>query len=430
MLDPAAEALLMAPLRTVADVAADPGVQRITQAIQQRCGAGVSAWLVGGAVRDLLVGVEPREYDIAIAGDAIGVARQLVDGGGSLLATHDAFGTADIMLSDGHEHGIRMDLAVLRREEYPTPGALPLVSPVEDIGVDVVRRDVTINALAWQISPQVGEHIIDGVGGLSDLGSRTIRVLHDRSFLDDPTRLFRCARYAARFGEVEAHTVDLAREAVRRGALATISPARIGHELDLVMAEQRGASVAAALQHLDAWGVVQVVIPDGMQLPVSVPGREGAGDIPHLNMEAADALRRARWASLCAGVDRASVKSWLTGLGMHAGDVRMIVALSAAQHQLAERVPVHDLLAADRDIIAAIDSSWGDHVAGGWIDLWDQAHSFITGRDLHELGMVDGPHMGVVLARVRARIYDGSITTRGEALDAARSMMQQQAEGT
>lgn len=429
MTESAADMPLMQSLRSVADLTADAGVQRIADALRQRCDTGVTAWLVGGAVRDLLVGVVPREYDVAIAGDAIGVARAVVAGGGSLVAVHESFGTADIVLDDHASGGIRMDLAMLRSEVYSSPGALPDVTPVNNIHRDVLRRDVTINALAWQISPQFGTSVIDAVGGLDDLQARTIRVLHDESFIDDPTRLFRCARYAARFGTVDTHTGELARAAVRTGALKTISPARVVHELNLVMSEPDGSAVRAAMQYLREWGVLSVVLPNEARTDIAVPGWHGAADMDSGGGAAADALRWARWASLYVGVDRSVIREWCTRAGMPAADVRMIAALAAVQQRYEAQSPVRELLAVDRDVVTAINTAWGPSVAAGWCALWDQAREFITGHDLHQLGLIDGPHVGAILARVRDRIYDGDITSRSAALNAARGLVQQHLEG-
>ncbi|HEX5225392.1 MAG TPA: hypothetical protein VFW29_09695, partial [Solirubrobacteraceae bacterium] len=213
--------------------------------------------LVGGAVRDLLLGHWPRELDVTVAGDAPGLARALAASlspserayGHPVEPTlHDRFGTASVAWDYG-----RIDVAERRSETYPAPGALPDVGPgsFED---DLARRDFTVNAIALPLAgPDRGE-LRSVEGALEDLRAGTLRVLHERSFIDDPTRVLRLARYAARLRfEIEPHTRALARAAVETGALDTVSGGRIGAELWLAVREPDGL---AALCALDALGVL------------------------------------------------------------------------------------------------------------------------------------------------------------------------------
>lgn len=162
--------------------------------------AGVpGAYLVGGAVRDLLLGRTPRELDVVVDGDLTPLAAAL---GGKLMA-HDRFGTATVMVGDDV-----YDLAQTRTESYAAPGALPDVEPA-GLDEDLRRRDLTVNAIA--VSP-TGE-VVAVDGALADLEAGTLRVLHDASFRDDPTRLWRLARYGARLGfAADAHTAALAQD--------------------------------------------------------------------------------------------------------------------------------------------------------------------------------------------------------------------------
>ena len=186
-------------------------------------GGGVH--LVGGAVRDLLRGVTPAELDVAVEGDTTALLTAL----GGLPLRHERFGTATVQSG-----ACRIDVAMTRAERYGSPGALPEVRPAgleEDLG----RRDFTVNAIALDLGDG---RLREAPGAQDDLRAGLLRVLHDRSFLDDPTRLWRLARYRARLGfEVETSTRELAREAVAAGALATVSSTRIGNELRLALAE-------------------------------------------------------------------------------------------------------------------------------------------------------------------------------------------------
>jgi tRNA nucleotidyltransferase (CCA-adding enzyme) len=219
--------------------------------------------LVGGAVRDLLLGLAPRELDVVVAADAAGFARALADSLGALAgqspdeylesSCHERFRTALVSWSKG-----QVDVATRRSESYPAPGALPEVdtgSPEQDLR----RRDFSVNAIAVALGgPRKGE-LRALSGALADLAAGRLRVLHERSFLDDPTRLLRLARYRARLGfETDAHTAALASEALGGGALATVSGARIGAELRLALAEP---DPLRALSALDEFGVLGALEP-------------------------------------------------------------------------------------------------------------------------------------------------------------------------
>src|SRR3954465_11392305 len=165
-----------------------PGADVVLAAVGDEPGVHV----VGGAVRDALLGRVPRELDLVVEGDALAVARRAAERCGGTLTVHERFGTATITAA-----GITFDLASARRERYARPGALPDVELGASLREDLARRDFTVNAIAL--------HIADGEltfyhGAREDLDARVLRVLHDGSFRDDPTRLLRLARYAARLG--------------------------------------------------------------------------------------------------------------------------------------------------------------------------------------------------------------------------------------
>lgn len=189
------------------------------------------AYLVGGAVRDALRGAAPVDVDIAIEGEIGSLAWALSDHFGAELLEHERFGTARLAIG-----GVRIDLARTRSERYPAPGALPEVEPAR-IEQDLARRDFTVNAVALSLGTEAADPI-DPFDGRPDLASQTIRVLHPRSFLDDPTRLLRAVRYEVRLdSRMDPETERLARAAIDGGALGTVSGARLGAELLLLLGE-------------------------------------------------------------------------------------------------------------------------------------------------------------------------------------------------
>jgi tRNA nucleotidyltransferase (CCA-adding enzyme) len=213
--------------------------------------------LIGGAVRDILLDRQaaPREFDVVVADNANGFADALAKKLGVLSGQnpeerfesrlHDRFRTAIVS-----NNRVRIDIATRRRETYARPGALPNVelgTPDQDLD----RRDFTVNAIAVRIGVGRSGTLRSASGALEDLATKRLRVLHDGSFIDDPTRLLRLARYAARLAfEVEDHTAVLAREATSVGALETVSGARIGAELRLALAEPDPVAALESLAQL------------------------------------------------------------------------------------------------------------------------------------------------------------------------------------
>src|SRR3954471_17092425 len=206
--------------------------------------ARAPAYLVGGVVRDLLLGRRVTDGDVAIEGDA----EALADLPGFSLERDGLFLTGRLEQGD-----VKIDVARARSESYPAPGALPEVQPAS-IAEDLARRDFTVNAMGLPLGGEPA--LIDPHGGQGDLADGLLRVLHQRSFVDDPTRALRGARYAARFGfELEPETERLLREA----DLSTVSEERIDNELRRIAAED---DPAAALRLIAEWGLLPSLDPE------------------------------------------------------------------------------------------------------------------------------------------------------------------------
>src|SRR3954453_22929974 len=212
---------------------------------QVEAGQG-GVYLVGGTFRALRPGEPGFDVDLAVEGDGQAFARALAAELGGRATTHDAFGTAVVEYGDG-EHA---DVVTARRERYESPAALPLVEPstIED---DLFRRDFTINAMAVALTGESEGTLVDPYDGRSALEAKTIRVLHDGSFVDDPTRIFRALRYASRYGfELDEHTEALAREAIEAGLVGRLSRARLRDELILLLDESQAEGSLAALERI------------------------------------------------------------------------------------------------------------------------------------------------------------------------------------
>ena len=207
---------------------------------------GVSLYLVGGVVRDLLLKRETWDLDLTVEGDGIDFARLVADRYGAGLAVFERFATARLVFPDG----LKMDIATTRRESYAQPALLPTVQPAS-IEVDLSRRDFTINALAVQLNPQQFGRMLDPYGGERDLRARTIRVLHTGSFQDDPTRIFRAIRFEQRLGfRLEPTTLRLLAQAASTNLIQQLSGPRLQNEILLLLAERDPVRAIARLEQL------------------------------------------------------------------------------------------------------------------------------------------------------------------------------------
>ena len=187
---------------------------------------GYDAYLVGGIVRDIILEYENLDIDIVIEGDGIAFAKAFAKDNGAKVATHDRFKTATIIMPDK----TRIDVATAREEYYNLPGSLPIVEQ-SSIKLDLYRRDFTINALAVKLHDDFGD-LLDFFGGLNDIKNKKIRVLHMLSFIDDPTRMYRAVRFAARFGfEIGEQTDRLIKYAVELGVVNRVDKVRIFNEI-------------------------------------------------------------------------------------------------------------------------------------------------------------------------------------------------------
>ncbi len=369
-------------------------------------GDSEGVYLVGGAVRDLLLGTEPLDLDVVVEGDPERVLRAL----GAPDRVHDRFGTASVMVA-----GTRYDIARARRESYAGPGALPTVAPAR-IEQDLARRDFTVNALALGLGGCDRGGLVAFPGALEDLRHARLRVLHDASFGDDPTRLLRLARYAGRLGfEIDEHTRALARQAVRGGALQTVTGPRLGAELRLLAAEPDPVRALCALREL---GLDEALAAGfGLQDPrlaaraLELLGADGDRDALAL---AAAAMSLAP-ASLTALLDR---------LAFPAQQRDLIVAAAIGSPGLARALEQATL---PSEIAAAAAGSSPESVAlagalgptdaaARWLRELRHVKLEIDGDDLLAAGVRPGPRLGAGLRAALAAKLDGEASGRAQQL--------------
>jgi tRNA nucleotidyltransferase (CCA-adding enzyme) len=298
---------------------------------------------------------------------------------GGASSEHDRFGTVKVDV-EGHE----VDIAGARTETYERPGALPTVTPAANIEEDLARRDFTINAMAI---PLQGEpRLIDPHGGSGDLDGERLRVLHERSFLDDPTRAIRAARYASRFGfRLEPKTDELLRET----DLTTVSADRRRTELERLAAEPNACD---GFELLAEWGVIDLR-PGGIEL-----------------MQSVDSLLQApHWAEI-APRERALVAAALGPPGAEEVLASMWVPKPGEGVELAERRDPVELILA-----RAMGADWLEH----YLTSWRQVRLEIDGDDLIAAGVEQGPAIGRGLRAARHRKLEGEVFGRDEELATA-----------
>jgi tRNA nucleotidyltransferase (CCA-adding enzyme) len=374
---------------------------------------GPPVHLVGGAVRDVLLGGTPFDLDLVVEGDAAAFAASL----GGRLKVHDRFGTSTVVL-DGHTY----DIARSRRETYARPGALPDVEPAP-LAEDLLRRDFTVNAIAVALAGDAAGELNAAPHALEDLEARRLRVLHDRSFIDDPTRMFRLARYAARLGfDIERNTRELASAAVRDGALATVSGPRVGAEVRLLAREHDPITGLLALGDL---GLDRALHP-GFRLDDESLARRALGLLP------VDARPDRLAVALAArGVPAPELLALLDSLAFEAEDRDAIAAsvtraeelaraLGAAQAPSAIAAAVGD---GPPELVALAGAIGPERPAREWLERLRHVRLAIDGRDLLAAGVREGPAIGRGLRAALAAKLDGRVGERdqelAEALDAA-----------
>jgi tRNA nucleotidyltransferase (CCA-adding enzyme) len=383
-------------------------------------GIGAPVYAVGGFVRDLLMGGEAPDVDLVVEGDGTAFARRLGEEIGGTVLVHGGFGTASIEGGrapsgagvDGAPLG-RVDVASARREHYAGAGALPDVAPA-GLLEDLRRRDFSVNAMAVALGPDRFGHLIDPLGGQRDVRARRLRVLRPLAFVEDPTRIFRAARYAARLGlHLDGPTRAAIRLAVARRPYVALSGQRLWREIELVAGEPRARN---AFEHLVRWSAVSLL---------------GVSYVAGRNLAAAERL--GRWAkaagvavdpaelfmlALLVGRTPAAVGRCLDRLAL-TGEPRARLEAGAMAGPLARRLEAPRLLRSAIDEAlrpappAAALSAW---LRGGararrrieWYLAEGRAvQPRLTGGDLLALGVPRGPRVGRALAMLRRRRLDG-----------------------
>ena len=380
-------------------------------------------FLVGGGIRDLLREEPLTELDAAVEGDAIRLASEAAVRTGARLKSHRRFGVATLELGGG-----RIDLATARTEVYSRPGALPKVSP-GSIADDLSRRDFTVNAIALALTGENAGTLLDPLGGEKDLEAGLIRVLHLNSFVDDPTRLLRAARYEVRLGlSLEKDTETWLEEAVKGGALDSVSGDRVRNELGLAFHEPDPLKTLSRFREL---GLLSAIHPSlGAALtPTLSQGERGPRD--GINPRAQNAAPLLWLAVMACGVSYNDGTAIIQRLRMPSRWAKTVmdtvdVATHSAQDLTA--MPPQDLAAwldarSPYSIEAVCMLTPDPDVAftlRRYLKSWRNVKPTLTGKDLAALGADEGPLVGDLIKKLKEARIAGTVRSREEETELAR----------
>jgi tRNA nucleotidyltransferase (CCA-adding enzyme) len=384
---------------------------------------GPPCFLVGGAVRDLLLGREPVDIDIAVEGETEAVAERLAEALGGAVTAHERFGTATVTAG-----GVdAVNLARTRRETYAAPGALPDVEPA-GLAEDLGRRDFTVNAIALALNGGAAGELSDPHDGRADLAAGLVRVLHERSFVDDPTRILRAVRYAARLGfALEADTERWARDAVAAGAFATVSGSRIRDELIDLLAENEAPRSVELLRDLGADRALHPGLRADPDLVASAK-LGAAKTVADPALAALAALAVGAGAQDPDEVGDDELDAWIDRLGLGSRERDAVLRAAARGPELAVELrrelrpsELRALLGGEPPEALALALALGapEGPVLDFVERLSGARLEITGADLLAAGLPESPALGRALAETLARKLDGEVDGRDEELRVA-----------
>ena len=391
-----------------------PAACRLLRGIRELASrSDIPLYLVGGPVRDLLLGRPAVDLDLVMEGDAATLAFEVAKELAGEVVSYRQFGTATVKVDQQ-----RLDLVTARRETYLRPGALPKVTPsaIED---DLHRRDFTINAMAIRLSKPSHGQLLDPTGGMEDLERGLIRALHRGSFRDDATRILRAIRYEVRLDFcLESDTKEWLLHALEEGILATVSADRLRREVGLIL---RGDRPVAILRQAGELGVLR-----SLYKPL--------GDASRLEALASDEGKEEPLLYLAALAHPLSARegeAFIARLSMPvrwAAAVRDLIVLRDSEGQLAAKELSPALLSRllDNRSHAAVKALTyltpsavvRDHL-NRYLGHLRYVKPLLRGGDLMDMGVPQGPKVGQILSKLKDARLEGRVTTRKEETDLA-----------
>lgn len=381
-------------------------------------------YLVGGFVRDLLLGSPATDFDLVVEGDAITLSKALAAQYGGRVTAHVPFGTAQWFLPDpGHN---ALDFISTRSETYRRPAALPTVKPgiLKD---DLARRDFTINTLALRLDGEHWGELRDDLGGLDDLKRGLVRVLHPGSFQDDPTRLFRAVRYEQRYDfRIVPETLALMQQA--KSLIPLLSAQRIRHELDLVLEEPKAAAMLKRLSETDLLQPVHPALTwNGTTRQRFLNAARRLPEYPIKLNPASTGKSFLGWHFWLMGVSSIDLESLNRRLHFHAKLFESLLAASGLYAELPSLVGLKPSqwvrrldklpLTAVHAVLLATAQEKARQNLYRYLHTWRHVKPKTNGHDLMKRGLTPGPGYQQVLTRLRAAWLDEEVKSENEEMD-------------
>jgi tRNA nucleotidyltransferase (CCA-adding enzyme) len=382
-------------------------------------------YVVGGCVRDLLLGIENLDLDLVVEGDGIAFARKLAAEQSGRVKAHDRFGTAVIILPDG----LTLDVATARTEYYEYPTALPTVEQ-SSIKKDLYRRDFTMNTLAVRLNGRGFGEVLDFYGGQRDLKNQVIRVLHSLSFVEDPTRVFRAIRFETRFGfHLGKDTVALIKAAVKMALFKKLSGHRLLEELKALCSEREPKSGLKRLAELDLLRFIHpklVWTPRLGKLLFAVEETLDWYRLLYLDHKLEAWL--VYMMAIAAVLPDRGVADLLKRFPFSEREATTVKAMRGGAHRLLRQLSKQPPLkpsgvcrvlegVPDEALLAIMAQSPSDRVkrqVSAYLTAWRQAKPRLTGKDLQSMGITPGPIYSKVLTQLRDAHLDGLVKTETE----------------
>ncbi len=392
---------------------------------------GLKVYVVGGFVRDLLLGVPNLDVDLVVEGDGPGFAKALGGALGARVSFHPQFGTANLT-----KDRLNLDVVTARSEYYPSPASLPTVEN-SSLKQDLYRRDFTINAMAIALDGAEFGSLIDYYGGYRDLQQGEIRTLHNLSFVDDPTRILRALRFEQRCGfQMEAQTLHLLQNAIRDVELQRLSRDRLRNEFILVLQEEQAGKILARLAELKAW---EQILP-------GVPGHE----LEHKTRQAGSACAFLTELGLWTGGDLWQIRLLALLQGMEAEKAEealqklnferrlLLLAREFLQSEAVlkgflslegelKKGSVHRVLGkVHREALAAVLTvpelnPW----VKDYLTAWTKVRVLVTGKDLKQLNIPPGPLYAKLLASLWDARLEGKVNNEAEEIALIKTLIKE-----
>ena len=380
----------------------------------------LAVYLVGGPVRDVLMGLPIKDLDFAVEGDGPAVARELATELGGEVLVHARFGTATLVLGEN-----RADIVTARQETYPEPAALPVVS-TGDISDDLARRDFSINALALPLKERQPQ-VLDIHSGLDDLRLGLVRTLHPNSFVDDPTRIFRAVRYEQRLEfKIKDESLAQLRDATTQGYLGSLTADRIRHELERILQEEKPEVPLGRLAELGILTAIHPLLGDdetSARLAAVSKGEIERGPVLSQDAGTGPLIFVSALIYQLSSAEGEAVIHRLNMPPYWAQVVRETINIRGLESKLAgDALPRSELAQLLEgfgvEALQAVSRLTGSPMVAQSLEVYlnelRSAGPAVSGHDLLAMGVPEGPAVGKVLRELRDAKLNGQVSTEAE----------------